>query len=452
MAGDASNFKHTLKHLKKELTLIDLGSHLRIEESLRVQDSNKPKGNNVTGPSVVNMMEQNNSSRYNDNKGKRKHHDTRANPNKKPKVTCWKCRKLGHLKRIARLVMFATKPMDQAQKDQRMVLSTLCKVRAPKQWHQKFDEVILSNGYLLNQDNKCVYSKFDASGEGVIICLYVDDMLIFGADQVHAYLTKEFLSSRFSMKDMGDADVILGIKIKHESNGITISQAHYIEKVLKIFNYPDCTPDVLETYCKEDEVADFLMVSFFEKVLSRSMNKEEPPIANGVVILGLRHFDVASSVRSPTHHHPSPLPSPFILATSSTSTAKGEKVSTQARVAYFKRSFQMRRATTPFTEDHTEIFEPDTRPHPAGKTRPAKKTKSKTTGSSEGSATGSISDFVSEDIRRKLQPGTSAYEAKKQKELTTTEFLTIDADQLPKPKTIIIRRRQEIIIAKYAQH
>ncbi|GKA74545.1 zinc finger, CCHC-type containing protein [Tanacetum coccineum] len=55
-------------------------------------------------------------------------------------------------------------------------------------------------------------------------------------------LTKEFLSSRFSMKDMGEADVILGIRIKHESNGIEISQSHYIEKVLKKFNYFDFSP------------------------------------------------------------------------------------------------------------------------------------------------------------------------------------------------------------------
>ncbi|GJZ17036.1 zinc finger, CCHC-type containing protein, partial [Tanacetum coccineum] len=81
----------------------------------------------------------------------------------------------------------------------------------PKQWHQKFDEVVLSNGYLLNQADKCVD------------------------------LTKEFLSSRFSLKDMGEADVILGIRIKHKSNGIVISQSHYIEKVLKKFNYFDCT-------------------------------------------------------------------------------------------------------------------------------------------------------------------------------------------------------------------
>ncbi|GJW35407.1 zinc finger, CCHC-type containing protein [Tanacetum coccineum] len=93
----------------------------------------------------------------------------------------------------------------------------------------------------LNAD-KCIYSKFDESGKGVIICLYVDDMLIFGTDLVQVDLTKEFLSSRFSMKDMGEVDVILGIRIKHESNGMAISQSHYIEKVLKKFNYFECTP------------------------------------------------------------------------------------------------------------------------------------------------------------------------------------------------------------------
>ncbi|GJT89751.1 zinc finger, CCHC-type containing protein [Tanacetum coccineum] len=94
------DFKHTLKHLKEELTLVDLGNHLHIEESLMMQDNDKPKGNNVAGPSVVNMLEHNNSSRYNDNKGKRKYHDnTKADPNKKSKVTCWKCGKPEHLKK-----------------------------------------------------------------------------------------------------------------------------------------------------------------------------------------------------------------------------------------------------------------------------------------------------------------------------------------------------------------
>ncbi|GJZ69032.1 zinc finger, CCHC-type containing protein [Tanacetum coccineum] len=71
--------------------------NMNIDES--IQDNDKPKENNVAGPSVVYMVDHNNSFRYNDNKGKRKHHDTTADPNKKPKVTCWKCGKPGHLKR-----------------------------------------------------------------------------------------------------------------------------------------------------------------------------------------------------------------------------------------------------------------------------------------------------------------------------------------------------------------
>nr|GEV04249.1 zinc finger, CCHC-type [Tanacetum cinerariifolium] len=112
--------------------------------------------------------------------------------------------------------------------------------QAPKQWHQKFDEVVLTSGFLLNQSDKCVYSKFDSSGNGVIIFLYVDDMLIFGTYQNQVDKTKKFLSSRFSMKDMREADIILGIKIKPENKEIVITQSHYIEKILKKFNREDC--------------------------------------------------------------------------------------------------------------------------------------------------------------------------------------------------------------------
>nr|GFA57911.1 hypothetical protein [Tanacetum cinerariifolium] len=104
------DFKHTLKHKKKKLNLVKLGSHLRIEESLKVQDRDKPKSNNIDGPSVVNMVEHNNSSRYNDNKGKQKHHDkTRVDPNKMAKVTCWKYGKTGHIKRDCKGVNVGSK-------------------------------------------------------------------------------------------------------------------------------------------------------------------------------------------------------------------------------------------------------------------------------------------------------------------------------------------------------
>nr|GFB76991.1 zinc finger, CCHC-type [Tanacetum cinerariifolium] len=46
------DFKHTLKAGKDDLSLVQLGSQLRIEESLRAQDSDNGKGKEVGGPSV----------------------------------------------------------------------------------------------------------------------------------------------------------------------------------------------------------------------------------------------------------------------------------------------------------------------------------------------------------------------------------------------------------------
>jgi hypothetical protein len=45
------------------------------------------------------------------------------------------------------------------------------------------------------------------------------------------------------MKDLGEADVILNIKLKREGNGgVTLLQSHYVEKVLSRFGYSDCQP------------------------------------------------------------------------------------------------------------------------------------------------------------------------------------------------------------------
>ncbi|CAL9013656.1 unnamed protein product [Prunus brigantina] len=41
------------------------------------------------------------------------------------------------------------------------------------------------------------------------------------------------------MKDLGVADVILGIKISRTSDGLVLSQSHYIEKILAKFSKYD---------------------------------------------------------------------------------------------------------------------------------------------------------------------------------------------------------------------
>ena len=106
--------------------------------------------------------------------------------------------------------------------------------QAPKQWHGNFDETMLSNGFKINESDKCVYVKHVSMGY-VIVCLYVDDLLILGNNQAIIKSTKDMLSSRFDMKDLGEVDVILGVKIIKTSQGYALSQSHYIAKVLERF-------------------------------------------------------------------------------------------------------------------------------------------------------------------------------------------------------------------------
>ena len=114
--------------------------------------------------------------------------------------------------------------------------------QAPKQWHDKFDQVILSDGFSSVSMDKCVYTK-TINNEYVIISLYVDDMLFFfGSSMNIVHSTKNFLTSKFDMKDMGEASVILGIKIVRSNNGIMLTQEHYVEKLLKKFGHFDVTP------------------------------------------------------------------------------------------------------------------------------------------------------------------------------------------------------------------
>ena len=76
----------------------------------------------------------------------------------------------------------------------------------------------------------------------MILCLYVDDILIFGNNINVIEEVKDFLSSNFEMKDLGEANVIINIKLLREENGgVTLMQSHYVEKMLNCFGYSDCT-------------------------------------------------------------------------------------------------------------------------------------------------------------------------------------------------------------------
>lgn len=91
-----------------------------------------------------------------------------------------------------------------------------------KQWHEKFDQVLEWDDFSSVEVDKCVYTKM-VDNAYVIICLYVDDMLIFGTSLNIVHSIKLFLSTNFDMKDLGDVNMILGIKVTRSEDGILLS-------------------------------------------------------------------------------------------------------------------------------------------------------------------------------------------------------------------------------------
>jgi hypothetical protein len=67
-------------------------------------------------------------------------------------------------------------------------------------------------------------------------------MLIFGSNLSAVNNVKSLLGNNFDMKDLGEASVILGIKITRSEKGISLDQSHYVEKILKKYGYFDCKP------------------------------------------------------------------------------------------------------------------------------------------------------------------------------------------------------------------
>jgi len=121
----------------------------------------------------------------------------------------------------------------------------------------KFDRTIKNFGFKENVEDNCIYTKFK-NGRFIFLVLYVDDILLASSDVSLLQETKKFLSSKFDMKDLGEASYVLGIEIHRDRRKgvLGLSQKAYIEKVLKKFSMHKCSPSPAPIV-KGDRYGDF---------------------------------------------------------------------------------------------------------------------------------------------------------------------------------------------------
>ena len=110
--------------------------------------------------------------------------------------------------------------------------------QAPRQWYHKFDAFMKSQKFRRSDIDHCLYMKKDVNGDLLTLILYVDDMLIAGKSHKEIDALKARLHETFDMKDLGDANHILGMRIirDRKKHVLYLSLKEYIGKVLQRFH------------------------------------------------------------------------------------------------------------------------------------------------------------------------------------------------------------------------
>jgi len=112
--------------------------------------------------------------------------------------------------------------------------------QAPRAWNKKIDQVLIQLGFKKCSVEFGIYVQKLSDGGTVIICLYVDDLLITGSSTSEIEKVKEKLKLEFEMTDLGELSFFLGMKFVKLKAGIVISQQKYIGELLDKFEMKSC--------------------------------------------------------------------------------------------------------------------------------------------------------------------------------------------------------------------
>ncbi|GKV40982.1 hypothetical protein SLEP1_g48566 [Rubroshorea leprosula] len=104
--------------------------------------------------------------------------------------------------------------------------------QAPQAWYTELKHFFLGCG-LVNSRSDCSLFIYNNAGIVVYVLVYVDDILITGNSATFISNLIHRLGQKFSLKDLGDLSLFLGIEAIKTSTGLFLSQHRYINDLLQ---------------------------------------------------------------------------------------------------------------------------------------------------------------------------------------------------------------------------
>ena len=126
----------------------------------------------------------------------------------------------------------------------------VCKLRkaiyglkqAGRQWWKTIMAFLINQDFKPLDDEPCLLIRQSAE-ELILLALYVDDLAVATLKEDRLDKFKKTLASRFKMKDLGQIEHVLGIKVRQDiNNNIFISQESYTRSILQKYGMMACNP------------------------------------------------------------------------------------------------------------------------------------------------------------------------------------------------------------------
>jgi hypothetical protein len=119
--------------------------------------------------------------------------------------------------------------------------------QAPREWNEEFNETLVKKcGFRRMTADQCIYTRGTKTGNQILLGVFVDDIL-FASDRrdcKEAEEIKNTLKQTYKMSDLGDAKLLLGMRIQRDrvKRTLTLDQEAYINKLLEQTGMTNCTP------------------------------------------------------------------------------------------------------------------------------------------------------------------------------------------------------------------
>jgi hypothetical protein len=111
--------------------------------------------------------------------------------------------------------------------------------QAARVWNQKIHAFLVKIGFVRSAADPCLYVDVKRS---IYITIWVDDLLIVGKHGQDIANVKAQLAGEFEMKDLGELQHFLGMRITRQNGGISIDQNGYIHQILERFGMESSKP------------------------------------------------------------------------------------------------------------------------------------------------------------------------------------------------------------------